>query len=84
MGVPHLPQMVRSASSAGCMVRGPRSLDPGHCELASRYCVAVPRRASGRGVGGAQCGVLITIAARRAFGHGAEAKRRRSGGGLRS
>jgi hypothetical protein len=30
-----------------------------------------------------QC-VLITIAARRAFGHGAEAKRRRSGGGLRS
>ena len=38
---PHRPQMVRSASSAVCMVRGPRSLDPGHCELASRYCVVV-------------------------------------------
>eukprot|EP01046_Picozoa_sp_COSAG06_P033729 COSAG06_NODE_3466_length_5299_cov_160.374808_7_plen_175_part_00 len=32
----------RSASSAGCMVAGPRSLDSGHCELASLYCVAVP------------------------------------------
>jgi hypothetical protein len=27
----------RSASSAGCMVRGPRSLDSGHCELASHF-----------------------------------------------
>ena len=39
----HPAKMVRSASSAGCMVRGPRSLDPGHCELASLYCVAVYR-----------------------------------------
>ena len=37
----HPAKMARSASSAGCMVRGPRSLDSGHCELASHYCVAV-------------------------------------------
>ena len=41
MGVPHQTVIFRSASSAGFMVRGPRSLDSGHCELASLYCVAV-------------------------------------------
>eukprot|EP01046_Picozoa_sp_COSAG06_P002619 COSAG06_NODE_94_length_24612_cov_12.885041_13_plen_199_part_00 len=46
MGVPHRTVIFRSASSAGFMVRGPRSLDSGHCELASHYCVAVVSRST--------------------------------------
>ena len=41
MGVPHLPKIFRSASSAGCMVRGPAVARSWALELASRYCVAV-------------------------------------------